>query len=112
MLQWVCFVGFNAVMFHAFVLVVSEVIGSSNGCPASSMNGQFLIIAPVSAAAPFVADCIFLDSRILEFQYGWLGVVAFVAYYFVYIVAGLNRGHALAEKKLREKPAETEIKQE
>lgn len=111
MLQWVCFIVLNAVMFYAFTLVASEVISSSSGCPASSMNGQFLLIAPVSIAGPLVADCIFLDSAIFSFQYGWLGVVIFMTYYFAYIAGGIRYGSALAKRKLCE-ATETETKPE
>lgn len=112
MLQWLGFIIFTVVMLYAFVLVVSEIISNPNGLPLWSMNGQFMIIAPVAAAGPFVADIICLNGAFSELKYGKPGVWIFAVYYFVYVVVGIHCGSALAEKKLREKTtkAEAEIR--
>ncbi len=99
MMQWILFFGFNVIMFFGFTMAISELLSRSDMSTLHSMNGQFMIIAPVTLMGPPVADCIFLDSAILELRYGRLGAGLFAVYYIAYIIGGLFLGGILAAKK-------------
>lgn len=98
MMQWVYFIGFNAIMFCGLVLAASEICQPGKDVM-TSMGGQFVLIAPVAILAPCTADCMFLGGALISFEYGPLGTGIFAVYYITYLTAGFCIGRKLAKKK-------------